>query len=116
VIFGAAIDDTLKDKVRITVIATGFGEKDPIKKIAPKTHAYTANPVFAHKAVDGGELHGQAIKNEADNNDLSTRPSVFIKDKVDNEPFKSGSMPSSKPIANEDDDLEIPAFLRRKMK
>lgn len=33
IIFGAVIDDTLKDEVRVTVIATGFDEKKEKKKI-----------------------------------------------------------------------------------
>ena len=30
IIFGAAIDETLDDEIRVTVIATGFGAKNPV--------------------------------------------------------------------------------------
>lgn len=45
IIFGAAIDDSLDDEVRITVIATGFEENRPSKmpeKQQPATGLYTA--------------------------------------------------------------------------
>jgi len=40
IIFGAVIDDTLGDEVRVTVIAAGFeGGEPPMKKVAPVVQA-----------------------------------------------------------------------------
>ena len=44
IIFGAGIDDTLKDEVKITVIATGF-EKTPVAPPKPTTSTSTASSV-----------------------------------------------------------------------
>jgi cell division protein FtsZ len=39
IIFGAVIDETLEDEIRVTVIATGFGSKNPVLTGTPKVHA-----------------------------------------------------------------------------
>lgn len=115
VIFGAAIDEALKDKIRITVIATGFGEKDPVKKVAAKPHTYTQNPVFTRKTVDNkSEYLSDSIKDIDDN--AHNRVSTFSTEEIKNEPPKPFPITQPKQVQNEDEDLEIPAFLRRKMK
>ncbi len=43
IIFGAGIDESLKDEVRVTVIATGF-EKTPFNNARPETTASSARP------------------------------------------------------------------------
>jgi cell division protein FtsZ len=39
IIFGAVIDESLEDEIRVTVIATGFGSKNPVLTGTPKVHA-----------------------------------------------------------------------------
>ncbi|MCD8126303.1 MAG: cell division protein FtsZ, partial [Clostridiales bacterium] len=51
IIFGATIDETLEDEIRITVIATGFDEK-PAEEEAPFTEAGKADDASA-EARDG---------------------------------------------------------------
>lgn len=47
IIFGAVIDDTLGDEVRVTVIAAGFdGGEPPAKKVSAKDAAIAEAPVF----------------------------------------------------------------------
>ena len=46
IIFGAGIDESLKDEVRVTVIATGF-EKTPFNNARPETTASSARPDVA---------------------------------------------------------------------
>ena len=46
IIFGAGIDESLKDEVRVTVIATGF-EKTPFNNARPETAASSARPDVA---------------------------------------------------------------------
>ena len=60
--FGAAFDDTLEDEIRVTVIATGFGD--------------VANPVPAGKGEE--KAAGQAPKKEDRGDDFSVRPPVPI--------------------------------------
>ncbi|MFA6422595.1 MAG: cell division protein FtsZ [Candidatus Buchananbacteria bacterium] len=118
IIFGAAIDESLKDKIRITVIATGFGEKDPVKKVAQKSHAYTPNPIFVRKTVEDKSGFGSGERNERKEPENFSQPRVssFVTEEVVEKPIAKNAdvVPSS--IIDEDEDLEIPAFLRRKMK
>lgn len=82
VIFGAVINEDLKDEVAITVVATGFGEKaKSVKKITPlglESRERVERPLTARP-----------------------RPS----------PLKIEEVKKTK----EEEDLEIPAFIRKKM-
>jgi len=81
VIFGAIINENLKDEVKITTVATGFGGKaKPIKKITPL----------------GIEYKGAA-----------ERP---LPPK-----FKPAPVQMEEKKTKEEEDLEIPAFIRKKM-
>lgn len=120
IIFGAAIDEGLKDKIRITVIATGFGEKETVKKVPAKSHAYTPNPVFAHRQVESKGPFGQVA--DAKPAETAYREPSFSRSEVsDDKPAPGDDLPvmpkfQSKPPVSEEEDFEIPAFLRRKMK
>ena len=50
IIFGAVIDESLEDEVRVTVIATGFDAK--VEKILPDSKAGAAAPVLEFKGRD----------------------------------------------------------------
>ncbi len=87
IIFGANVDESLGDEVRITVVATGFGQ---------------------------GAKSTKKIQ--------ATRPSPFAKGKKEDEKaaatssFRSKNIMDEKPVDNTaDDDLEVPAFIRKKM-
>ena len=45
IIFGATIDENLKDEVQVTVIATGFDMKDKINQVPPQSPVQTVPPV-----------------------------------------------------------------------
>lgn len=90
IIFGAVINESLKDEVRITVVATGFNER-------------------------------LGTVTEEVSTDIPYRPSSFIKkdkltefEKIQREPIRKPV--SEMPKAVEDPDLEIPAFIRKKIK
>ncbi|MFA5317980.1 MAG: cell division protein FtsZ [Patescibacteria group bacterium] len=101
IIFGAVIDDRLKDEIKITVIATGF---DGVNKSS-----------------------GSDIGLNKENSSYS--PSSFLKNKADDsmeERKKSKVSPlkaaQAEPVKNkekeddeDDDELGIPAFIRKKM-
>ncbi len=102
IIFGAVIDETMEDDLKITVIATGFGVK---AKPAKKVEMQRMEPF-------GGRTS------------FMTAPTMYPTEPaaptVDTEP----PMPRSKPIAPPstekgkqppEEDLEIPAFIRKKM-
>ncbi len=95
IIFGAVIDETLSDEVRVTVIATGFkGADEPIKAEAVKP-AMTYPEAFAKKAEE------RKIKK------------AFRK-KLDEEEKEEEII--DVPKTKEEEELDIPAFLRKKLK
>ena len=92
VIFGAAGNDNLrKGEVKITVIATGFG-KDSEKR---REFDLEKNEAIKNSEEEKKEKPKQEVKKQ-DNN--------FFKSKV------------NQVASDEEDELDIPAFIRRKMK
>jgi cell division protein FtsZ len=110
IIFGVAIDETMKDNVKITVVATGFGGQD-IKPTGmsfsePK---YSMNRLFSKKSIE--------TKIEEAKSDKIEKKEVEIIDNeasVINIPTIKSRPPRDLP--EEEEDLEIPAFIRKKMK
>jgi cell division protein FtsZ len=92
IIFGAVIDDSLGDEVKVTVIAAGFDKWE--------------GPV---------EQHGAFLRQVDDEEDLAT-VSPLIDDDEDEEAddvFRPLAEPEREPAAADaDDDLDIPSFLR----
>ncbi len=92
VIFGAAIDDGMEDEVKITVIATGFNANKQLDEVS-SVKSYTPNPILGGKIV-------------SKDNDVPKKgdriPEVFKKKK-------------EVEIKEEDDELDIPTFIRKKM-
>ncbi len=100
VIFGTVIDESLKGEVRITVIATGFGKGGGTPRPLPKKITPTGFDTF------------DAPK-EPERKPITARPT----------PQSRPAMPKPEPITpvrpempkKPEEDLEIPAFIRRKM-
>ncbi|MDD5567414.1 MAG: cell division protein FtsZ [Patescibacteria group bacterium] len=95
IIFGSVIDENLKDEVRITVIATGFGEKR-----AKKIKAETAFPFAKEERF---KTPASAFPRPAS---VTTEPRREQLSKEEIEPVKK---------TKEEEELEIPAFIRKKM-
>ncbi|MFH1598407.1 MAG: cell division protein FtsZ [Patescibacteria group bacterium] len=92
VIFGAVIDENMKDQISITVIATGFGEKG--RKAARKVSATRLTPFEEEKPE----------RNEKKKPAFEPVPPVL------------GATPDQDDIKKkEEEELEIPAFIRKKM-
>jgi cell division protein FtsZ len=95
IIFGAVIDPSLHDEVRITVIATGFSEKKvvlPPPMPAPaKVLEMAARPIPRPAAAAGAGAGASAWRRRA----TEARIEGF------------------EPIDDPNDDLDVPAFLRR---
>jgi len=99
VIFGAVIDDNMKDEVKITVVATGFTDSE-------------------RRGLGGDKFLGQQ--------DTSYSPSEFIEEQNRTEekrvlpriPKKrtKKEIEEEMPKSAEEEELEIPAFIRKKMK
>lgn len=93
VIFGSVIDENMKDEVRITVIATGFGDRAKPKAIRRERMATEDLNFF-------GKIEEPVV---------ATSASSFMPEK---ELAKKEKQTSKKKA---EDDLEIPAFIRKKM-
>lgn len=125
VIFGANIDPSLQDEVRITVVATGFDSRDHRRApslagdvelapqgswAAPRREEYRPQPArSSYMPVQQSPFTERRVPTatvEAPRRDALT-PSTM------QEPLKSAA-PQQKPH-DEDDELGIPAFIRRKM-
>lgn len=97
VIFGSVIDDSLKDEVKITVIATGFGQPKTkkIKEVAPAEKF----PFLKKEEETVVSRPISAIPSEAS--------------KISADRLRAEKMKEEK--EKEEDELEIPAFIRKKM-
>ncbi|HBV58312.1 MAG TPA: cell division protein FtsZ [Candidatus Magasanikbacteria bacterium] len=114
VIFGSVIDDNLKDEIRITVIATGFDHRESAAPSYTKS-AFRENSSYTAPAP--------SLKSS-----LFSAGSIFRKDKEEKQEDKisasAGSQFQKKSLKKEeseeeelsaDEELEIPAFIRKKM-
>ncbi len=78
IIFGAVIDENLKDEMKITVIATGFGEEAIAVASAAAVSSLPANaPRFVQRPT--GDLNRPMMQARADDLDVPT----FIRKKAD---------------------------------
>ncbi|MFA6974095.1 MAG: cell division protein FtsZ [Parcubacteria group bacterium] len=109
VIFGAVVDDSIKKgELQITVVATGFDadkvSESPVERLSRMT-------VEARKKEE----------EENDNQEIAkitfpakNEPKMIIEEKVQPKPMRTLAQ-DDKALSDEDDELEIPAFIRRKM-
>lgn len=127
VIFGLILDESLGDEIRITVVATGFDSRDhrrapslggevdiPSRSWKPTMPARAEAPMAARNpapASSGAEfpfgkrsLNPAPMTRERDLEDMRPAPT----------PAPAPVAPASQP-KQEDDEIGIPAFIRRKM-
>ncbi len=101
IIFGAVIDENLKDDVKITVIATGFGKGNrPTKKASSVS---TPSPFESRPMPEKpAPIPASSMPAPAAPKPVATPPPA---------------RPTPKPAEPQesDDDLEVPAFIRKKM-
>ena len=107
IIFGAVIDDELKDEIRVTVIATGFNIPKAVSQVTdfePRTETHTQSIP-----------HTRELQ-EQENKPLHAQKGVVTEEKLE-------ELIKPKPVLTFDDtkdspviygqDLQIPAFIRR---
>lgn len=110
IIFGAVIDPKLKDEIKITVVATGFdGRVVGVKTDVIANVSYTQNAYIAEKEKE--ELTAtRMIKAEKD-----SRRRVSSLKAAQAEPAKKREIEMDDGGTADEDDLGIPAFIRKKM-
>lgn len=131
IIFGAIIDDKLKDEVKITVVATGFDDRRPAR--VEQQPAVDRTMFSPHKNLFGNATPGfgsrpplpsqQVAEEEEMQQPTFARKSFVEKKEAQEEQAKPKKRvikkikPQVQPdvAAEEEEELEIPAFIRRKM-
>jgi len=135
VIFGAVIDETLKDEVKVCVIATGFDADRSGKSRSGKE----VNPFSSEKFASSRETvmerpavrRNQDIENFSEEKEETKATAAsgvgpgglpeglgsFVRRplRTKEEYEEVDRRPAAATVAGEDEDLEIPAFIRRKM-
>jgi len=99
VIFGSVIDESMKDEIRVTVIAAGFGDQKVSKRMSLEDRA--TSPFDQTEAADR----------------FPTAPSMAAGQTAMNVRKKPVGRKSDEDEAKKkaEDELEIPAFIRKKM-
>ena len=106
IIFGAVIDDTLGDEVRVTVIAAGFDGGEPSHKAhdSRRTNFKVADPVVAQTttgmASAGSATTTSATSGQGGPTSWSAEPSLVATAPIDHN------------FDDDDGDLDIPDFLK----
>ncbi|MBI4092957.1 MAG: cell division protein FtsZ [Candidatus Kerfeldbacteria bacterium] len=98
IIFGAVVDESLKDEIKITVIATGFGKgegRQGVRKIGAQ------GPMSFGMPEPAASVPYPAFST------ASSRPTIA--------PATQPKTPKPSDKTKEEEDLEIPAFIRKKM-
>lgn len=112
IIFGANIDETLKDKIRVTLVATGFGgtfNKKPTKSLEKDSWTNKINNIFIEKPIGDEERNKKNVDfNESDDRQVK----VKVKPLVESEEPKKSFFGFNKYNDN-DDDFDVPTVLRR---
>jgi cell division protein FtsZ len=103
IIFGAVIDDTLGDEVRVTVIAAGFDGGEPSVKVAAvegRRSNFVPAAAPAPAAVQPVAVPSSAARESVPAWSTSEAPTI---------PARSTIAPA---FEDRDDDLDIPDFLK----
>jgi len=110
IIFGAVIDDSLGDEVKVTVIAAGFTRAQ--SRVAAARPSATLRPV-ERREVASSEMTTFAPK-PAPRQPAARPPSrVLAEDEDQEERFRRRPDRSRVVLGEDDEDLDIPSFLRR---
>jgi cell division protein FtsZ len=114
IIFGAVLDEKMKDSVKITVIATGFREGD-----RPRRRQETnAGFIVSREREEDDFFRRNEAEEEVESNPEPPRPMVMqesaaVQQAVPSEPSLDSMRHAM--IANfEQSDLDVPAFLRKR--
>lgn len=109
VIFGAVVDDGLKDEIKITVIATGFEDRDRARVL--QTTKFATGAQFLTPAPFAPAKMKETVKAEP----LQKTKMIEVPDETFVVSGNRGRRNQTPQEVTEEEDLEIPAFIRKKM-
>lgn len=128
IIFGAVIDENLNDQIKITVVATGFDSavNANLLKVHRKpdsTPNYFVPQSFSQdkedkeedKPKDDNKYNFNAKQMEEETLNKKEKPINENPDKIKPEEVMTKDEAPKQTSSGDDEDLEIPAFIRRKM-
>ncbi len=119
VIFGAVIDESMGEDIRITVIATGFEDRDRERSFATDSSS-DSDTSFSTRSSSGFRSSIFSKRKSAESSEETkeqeevTQPQ-FIKKTMTPVTNVSKSITSQEDKSKDEEDLEIPAFIRKKM-
>jgi cell division protein FtsZ len=105
IIFGAVIDERITDEIRITVIATGFGEKEEVKEPRRETPE-----VLTNREKDKKVVHLGTIVDDLDSPTWQRRKQQG----QESDPIQLDKLLQLDPGESEEE-FDIPTFLRKQM-
>ena len=132
IIFGAVMDEKMKDAVKITVIATGFREVRSARHRPLETHTSFssthaaalddpmdfpdgAGPRDPEHIMSSGSAISESLTNDRDYaDDVVPAPMAHVSDRMAGEVISLDTMRSAVVPNFEQDDLDVPAFLRKR--
>ncbi len=117
--FGTVIDDTMGDEIRITVIATGFDEhnrRPSSINFAPINIDEPVKPLITNAPAQTPPLSSMPGFQTSDSESARQEPPRPEVRKPLFSPKLAEPVPMQSSAEEDDDELDIPAFIRKKMK
>jgi len=113
IIFGAVINEDMKDQIKITVVATGFDGKSRDENKS-ESRAYSPTPFVSEQEREKQDIDIWSERKPSKMGSFIKNP---IKPLIEKKPItpKLQEDPEEKKDKDEDDDLSVPAFIRKKM-
>lgn len=107
IIFGTVINEKMKDEIKVTVVATGFGNKGsvPREREIISNERYIPTPFVAPEE----EKREDRFNLEKKKSKISPIKQAQL------EPAQKKNIVTNTPTVEDDDELGIPAFIRKKM-
>ncbi|MFA4831416.1 MAG: cell division protein FtsZ [Patescibacteria group bacterium] len=120
VIFGAVIDESMGEDIRITVIATGF--EDYERPLPKKNQEDESRTLFGNKRPFYSpstfmNLKKKPFSKEEEQKEEDEETALFAGKTIEprDEQAKESFQNTGKTVIDDEEDLEIPAFIRKKM-
>ena len=115
IIFGAVIDEKMKDQIKITVVATGF-DGNGRNQQSETAKSYTPNHFILEKEnEEKNKIEEKTFKREDRDEKKSIFKSIPLKPVIEKKMSEQPEKIKKDDGFEDDDDLTIPTFIRKKM-